>query len=372
MVQEHESYEVELRSDTFTKPSKDMLAHMMKAEVGDSIYDEDPTIKLLEKTVAEMFGKEDSLYMPSGTMANLVAAMVHCNERGSEIIVGSKSHFNLWEQGGISQIGNIYSRQLENLDDGSFDLEKLENMLPDASDRCCGRVKAVCIENSQNWCGGRILKTDFMEKLGELCRKNDIKVHLDGSRIMTVSEKTGVDIKTLCKDCDSINFCFSKQVGAPIGSILIGSKNFIEKALRVRQSLGGGMRQAGVLAAACLYGLSKARENIKLDLANAYRLASGIHQLKNKVFAVDIENIETNIVHLEILSKKFGSLDLIERLQTVTKEELNHLKQSIVVKVGEIDKRTVRLVTHLDVNANEIEKALIKLEYVSNEYSQKE
>ena len=155
--------------------------------------------------------------------------MVHCNERGSEAIVGDKSHYNLWEQGGLGQIGGIYTRQIQTLDDGTYDLKVLESMMPDHSDRCCGRVKMVAIENSHNWCGVRILPMDFLEKLGILCRERNIKIHVDGSRIMTVAAASGIDVKTLVKDCDSVNFCFSKQCGAPVGSILIGDKEFIQK-----------------------------------------------------------------------------------------------------------------------------------------------
>lgn len=368
-MSEIESYVVELRSDTFTKPSKGMREAMYNAEVGDSIYDEDPTITLLEKTTAEIFGKEAALFMPSGTMVNLVSAMVHCNERGSEAIVGDKSHYHLWEQGGLGQIAGIYTRQIETLADGTYDLKVLESMLPDSSDRCCGRVKMVAIENSHNWCGGRILPMEFLEKLGVLCRERNIKVHVDGSRIMTVSAASGIDVKTLVKDCDSINFCFSKQCGAPVGSILIGEKEFIEKAVRVRQSLGGGMRQAGVLAACCLYGLSNLEENLKKDLQNAKRLAEGIHNLPGDVFHIDYENIQTNILNMKIKSEKLSSLDLIKRLETVTEDELKELNKSIVVKVGEVDSKTVRLLTHLDVDATGIEMAIIKLQFVAKEYA---
>lgn len=362
-----DSYCVELRSDTFTKPSKGMYEAMVSAQVGDSIYDEDPTITKLEKTTAELFGKEASLFMPSGTMANLVAAMVHCSERSSEIIVGEKSHFNMWEQGGISQIGGMYARQIANLDDGTFDLEKLESMLPDDDDRCCGVVKAVCIENSQNWCGGRVLPMEFMNKLAVLLKKKNVKLHLDGSRVNTVAAATGIDVKLLVKDCDSINFCFSKACGAPVGSILIGDKEFIKKAVRVRQSLGGGMRQAGVLAACCLYGLEHLRENLKKDLANAKRLSEGISALKSSILSVD-NVVETNIVHMKITSTKLNSNDLIERLQKVTDAELKSLKHNIIVKVGDVDNKVVRLLTHLDVDSNEIEMALLKIEYVCREY----
>lgn len=367
-MSEIESYVVELRSDTFTKPSKGMREAMANSVVGDAIYDEDPTITLLEKTTAELFGKEASLFMPSGTMVNLVSAMVHCNERGSEAIVGDKSHYNLWEQGGLGQIGGIYTRQIQTLDDGTYDLKVLESMMPDHSDRCCGRVKMVAIENSHNWCGGRILPMDFLEKLGILCRERNIKIHVDGSRIMTVAAASGIDVKTLVKDCDSVNFCFSKQCGAPVGSILIGDKEFIQKAVRVRQSLGGGMRQSGVLAACCLYGLNNLEENLKKDLKNAKRLAEGINKLPGDIFNIDFENIQTNIINMTIKSDRYSAMDLIKRLETVTEDELKQLNKSIIVKVGEIDSKTVRLLTHLDVDETGIEMAILKLEYVATEY----
>lgn len=361
---------IELRSDTFTKPSKGMLEAMCKAEVGDSIYDEDPTITLLEKTTAEFFGKEASLFMPSGTMANLVAAMVHCNERSSEMIIGDKSHINLWEQGGVSQIGGIYTRQIKTLEDGTYDLDELETMLPSLDDRCVGNVKMVATENSHNWCGGRIVPLEFFTKLGKLLRERNVKLHVDGSRIATVAVASGIDVKTWVKDCDSINFCFSKACGAPVGSILIGEKSFIQQAVRVRQSLGGGMRQAGVLAACCLYGLERLEENLKKDLANAKRLAEGIHSLRGDgVFSIDYANIDTNIVNMKITQDKLTSAEVIERLQRITKEEKEQLKKSIILKVGEYDKTTARLLTHLDVNADEIELALLKLKFVSAEYA---
>lgn len=155
--------------------------------------------------------------------------MAHCYERGSEVIIGDLSHFNLWEQGGISQIGNVYSKQISNLSDGTFDLKKLESIISDHTDVHCPRTRVVCIENTHNWCGGRILPIKFVDELHLLCQKYDMKIHLDGSRIMNASVATNTDVKDLCKNIDSINFCFSKALGAPVGSVLIGSKPFIDR-----------------------------------------------------------------------------------------------------------------------------------------------
>lgn len=203
---------VELRSDTFTKPTKAMLQEMIQAEVGDSIYNEDPTMIELEKTVASLFGKEASIFMPSGTMANLIGVMSHCNERGCEVIVGDKSHFNLWEQGGVSQVGGIYSRQVPNFSDGTFDLELVEDVIQDHTDTHCTKTKVICVENTQNMCGGRVLPQKFLDDLHELCVRHDIKLHMDGSRIINASLVTKQSLSEMCKHCDSINFCFSKVI----------------------------------------------------------------------------------------------------------------------------------------------------------------
>lgn len=251
----------------------------------------------MEQTVSDLFGKEAALFMPSGTMANLAAVMTHCNERGCDIIVGDISHFNLWEQGNVSQIGGIYCKQIKNNQDGTFDLENFEHLISDHTDCHCSRTKVVCIENTHNHCGGRVIPQGFVDSLRQICDRHGIMIHLDGSRIMNASIATGKSVKDLCQHCDSVNFCFSKGLGAPVGSVLIGSNNFISRARRVRKALGGAMRQAGLLAAACLHALERAPLNLTKDHANAIKLANGITtspvvQLDNKV--------ETNIVHLKL------------------------------------------------------------------------
>lgn len=359
---------IELRSDTHTKPTAEMLQEMIKAEVGDSVYNEDPTVIKLETTVSELFGKESALFMPSGTMANLIAVMTHCYERGSEIIVGNISHYNLWEQGGVSQIGGVYVKQIQNLADGTFDLEKFESLIADHTDVHCPRTRAVCIENTHNSCGGRVLPIEFIQELRTVCDRHDIRIHLDGSRVMNASIASGKSVKEICRSCDSINFCFSKGLGAPVGSVLIGSSVFIEKARRLRKVLGGGMRQVGILAAACLYGLEKAEQTIRKDHANAKKLASGING--QNVVEIDVENVQTNMVNLK-LNKKIQISDLVNRLKEVNENEINELDGIIRVNAGETDSKTIRLVANLNVNSNDIDLAIKKINYVINEFKNK-
>lgn len=263
--------------------------------------------------MSDLFGKEAALFMPSGTMANLAAVMTHCNERGCDIIVGDNSHFNLWEQGNVSQIGGIYCKQIRNNEDGTFDLEKFESMISDHTDCHCSTTKAVCIENTHNQCGGRVLPISFIENLRQICDRYDVRIHLDGSRVMNASIASGKSVKEICLHCDSINFCFSKGLGAPVGSVLIGSKQFIARAKRVRKALGGAMRQVGLLAAACLHALERAQQNLTKDHQNAKRLADGI----STGSAVQLDNkVETNIVHLK-LHPSIKMADFIQRLAMV-------------------------------------------------------
>ncbi|CAF0893776.1 unnamed protein product [Brachionus calyciflorus] len=354
---------IELRSDTFTKPTPEMLQEMIKAEVGDAVYDEDPTVTKLEERVSELFGKEAALFVPSGTMANLIAVMVHCNERGSEIIVGDISHYNLWEQGGVSQIGNVYAKQIPNNEDGTFDLEKFESLISDHTDCHCSRTRLVCIENTHNHCGGKVLPIEFIRDLRKICDKYDIRIHLDGSRVMNASLASGLSVKEISDGCDSVNFCFSKGLGAPVGSVLIGSKKFIEMAKRTRKVLGGSMRQVGILAGACLYALDKANENLLKDHENAIKLAEGI----NGQGLLEVQKPETNIIHLK-LGPKIKIADFVNRLKTVNESEVNRLGGVIKVNAGESDIKTIRLLSNLNVTTNQIDLAIKKINCVIEEF----
>jgi len=354
---------IELRSDTFTKPSAKMREAMKNAEVGDSGYDEDPTTNKLQEVVAEMLGKEHALFFPSSTMCNLAAVMAHCYERGSEAIIGDLSHYNMWEQGGISQVAGVYVKQIENLKDGTFDLEKLVSLISE-DDRGCPVTKLICLENTQNYCGGRILPLSFVEKVANVCKENNIFLHLDGARILNAAVGSNTDVKEICKYFDSVNICFSKGVGAPVGSALAGSKEFIRRAARARQVLGGSLRQSGVLTACCLTGLEDYKEKIALDHKNAKTLAEGIVKRSHGLLHVDLECVETNIILVRSTDKRLESKNLIKRLAEVKDEEIEVLKGRNCVKFGIIDKHRMRVLTHCDVSENDVQLALNKIELV--------
>jgi len=360
---------IELRSDTFTKPSKKMQVAMSNAEVGDAVYDEDPTTNKLQEVMADLLGKEAAIFLPSSTMSNLIAVMSHCTVRGCEFITGSLSHYHMWEQGGSSQIACVYSKQIENLDDGTFDLEKLVSYINDSTDRQCTKTQLVCIENTHNYTGGRVLPLDFIEKLGKICVENDMKLHMDGARLMNAAVASNQDVKTICKNVDSVNICFSKGLGAPVGAILAGSKEFIARAIRARSALGGGMRQSGVLTAACLVGLEDFNERLQKDHLNAKRLAEGIKKHSYGLLLLTPEDIVTNIIHVTITNKKLDNKTLIRRLKEVTEEEAKALGQKICVNFGYIDKYKLRILTHCDVSENDVDLVLKKLDYVCQEYS---
>ncbi|MBK9779062.1 MAG: low-specificity L-threonine aldolase [Anaerolineales bacterium] len=246
---------VDLRSDTVTKPTPEMREAMAEAEVGDDVYGDDPTVNLLQVKAAEMLGKEAALFVPSGTMGNLLALLVHC-ARGEEVICGDKSHIYVNEAGGMAALGGIFPHPIPNQADGTLRLEDIRaSIQPDDSHRTISRL--VCIENTQNMCGGVVLGVDYTRQVGQLAKENGLKFHIDGARIFNAAAALDVDIKQLVAPADSVMFCLSKGLVSPIGSMLVGSKEFISRAHRLRKMLGGGMRQAGVMAAAGLISLEK-------------------------------------------------------------------------------------------------------------------
>lgn len=269
---------VDLRSDTVTKPTPEMREAMAEAEVGDDVYGDDPTVNQLQVKAAEMLGKEAALFVPSGTMGNLLALLVHCS-RGEEVICGDKSHIYVNEAGGMAALGGIYPHPVPNQTDGTLHLDDIRaSIQPDDSHRTITRL--VCIENTQNMCGGVVLSVDYTKQVGQLAKENGLKFHIDGARIFNAAAALGVDIKDLVAPADSVMFCLSKGLVAPIGSMLVGSKEFIAKAHRLRKMLGGGMRQVGVMAAAGLVSLEKMTGRLKQDHARAKDLYEGLKQVK--------------------------------------------------------------------------------------------
>jgi threonine aldolase len=244
---------IDLRSDTVTHPTPAMREAMARAEVGDDVFGDDPTVNRLQEMAAERMGKEAGLFVPSGTMGNLAAVLSHCG-RGDEVILGSKSHTFLYEAGGVSALGGVHSHQASNQPDGTLDLGEVRGAIRSEDDHF-PVTRLICLENTHNRCGGVALTVEYTRAAGELAHEHGLALHLDGARIFNAAVALGVEAGDLAAPADSITFCLSKALSAPVGSVLCGSKDFIARARRARKQLGGGMRQAGVLAAAGIVAL---------------------------------------------------------------------------------------------------------------------
>lgn len=301
---------IDLRSDTVTKPTPAMRQAMVDAEVGDDVLGDDPTVQRLEELAAARLGKEAALFVPSGTMGNLVSLLVHCG-RGDEVILGDQAHTYIYEQGGSAAVGSIHPRPLPNLPDGRIDLALLEaSIRPD--DIHAPRTKLITLENTHNRCGGAVLPVAYMDAVSELAQQRGLALHLDGARIFNAAVALGVDVQTLVRGCDSVSFCLSKGLGAPVGSMVVGSAAFVHEARRARKVVGGGMRQAGVIAAAGIVALTEMVDRLAEDHANARRLAEGIAGLPGVV--LDPATVQTNIVIFALDRPDLTPRQLAERL----------------------------------------------------------
>ncbi|XP_073262629.1 low-specificity L-threonine aldolase 1 isoform X2 [Populus alba] len=293
---------VDLRSDTVTKPTEAMRAAMANAEVDDDVLSYDPSALRLETEMAKVTGKEAALFVPSGTMGNLVSVLVHCNIRGSEVILGNNSHIHIYENGGISTIGGVHPRTVKNNDDGTMDIDLIEAAIRDPRGEIVyPTTRLICLENTQANCGGRCLSAEYTDKVGELAKKHGLKLHIDGARIFNASIALGVPVHRLLQAADSASVCLSKGVGAPVGSVIVGSKSFIAKARILRKTLGGGMRQVGILCAAALVALHENVPKLGDDHKKAKMLAEGLNQIKG--LRLNVAAVETNIfqqIHAQI------------------------------------------------------------------------
>jgi len=302
---------IDLRSDTVTHPSPAMKKAMMNAELGDDVFQDDPTVNNLEKTAAALFGKESALLVPSGTMANLVSVLAHC-ERGEEVILGNKCHTFIYEAGGIAEFGGVHPHTLINQPDGTIDLDDIRHAIrPD--DVHFPHTKLIALENTHNKCNGTPVSVEYIKLVSDIAQENDLKLHIDGARIFNASVALGKSVQQLNKYADSVSFCMSKGLSAPVGSVIIGDSMFIQKARRIRKALGGGMRQAGVLAAAGLVALGEMIPQIKLDHENARILADGISQIDG--LDIDPRNVKTNIVYFGLASNKMTTSDLVQKME---------------------------------------------------------
>ncbi|XP_058214328.1 low-specificity L-threonine aldolase 1-like [Rhododendron vialii] len=291
---------VDLRSDTVTKPSEAMRAAMANAEVDDDVYGCDPTALRLETEMARLTGKEAAVFVPSGTMGNLISVLVHCEIRGSEVILGDKSHIHIYENGGISTIGGVHPRTVKNNEDGTMDIDLIEAAIRDPRlDIIYPVTRLICLENTHGSCGGKCLSVEYTDKVGDLAKKHGLKLHIDGARIFNASVALGVPVHRLVQAADSVSVCLSKGLGAPVGSVIVGSKAFIARARTLRKTLGGGMRQVGVVCAAALVAVQHNVGKLEGDHKKAKSLAKGLNEIKG--LKVDVSSVETNIIFFDIL-----------------------------------------------------------------------
>lgn len=367
------AYIVDMRSDTVTKPTESMKHAMVNSALGDDVYGEDPTVNALESKIANMLGKQASLFVPSGTMANLISLMVHCPKRGSEAIVGKMSHIFRYEQGGASHLASIMITTIDNKPDGTFDLDEFESMIR-GSDIHEPVTALVAVENTHNACGGKVLPLDWLEDLSNRAKKHSIPIHMDGARLFNATEYMKLPASRLVRDVDSISICFSKGLACPAGSIIVGSYHFIEQARRFRKMLGGGMRQTGVLAAAAIVALDEVVPNLGLDHTRAHYIAKAITSLNLKYFTVDLKNVHSNIVMMKIDKKcPITAKQVVARLsQVCLAETQGDCKttdgEGVILKVVSFDNKTVRFTTHYQITDQDMWKAIMKTTFVLKEF----
>jgi threonine aldolase len=334
---------IDLRSDTVTKPTPEMRAAMAKAEVGDDVYGDDPTVNRLQEIAAELMGKEDALFVPSGTMGNLVALLVHC-QRGDEVIVGNQSHIYLNEAGGMSALGGIQPCPIQNQPDGTLALDDILGSVR-TEDVHHPITRLVCLENTQNICGGVPLTPAYTRQVAVLARQNKLHLHIDGARIFNAAVAQNVPVKDLVGPADSVMFCLSKGLAAPVGSMLVGSRIFIRRARHIRKMLGGGMRQVGIVAAAGIISLEKMLHRLADDHVRAKKLADGLRQVQGLV--VDKDSPYTNMVYLNLAD------DI-----TINSKQVGEKMMELGLLVDAENPRRFRLVTHYWIDDTAVEKVI--------------
>lgn len=338
---------VDLRSDTVTQPTQAMRAAMLAAPLGDDVFGDDPSVNALQEKIAAMLGFEAALFLPTGTQSNLCAIMGHC-QRGDEYIVGQYAHCYRWEGGGAAVLGSVQPQPLQNLPDGTMALEEIAAAIkPD--DAHFARTRMLALENTQ---GGKLLPLEYLQQATQLAASKGLTNHLDGARIFNAATAqaalTGADLRTEARRIaacfDSVSVCLSKGLGTPVGSLLCGNREFIARAHRIRKMVGGGMRQAGILAAAGSYALDHHLDRLAEDHALAKRLADGLADLPE----LQIETPQTNILFI----------DLVGPSRERSAELLLYLKERGILATGLY---RLRFVTHLDLDAADIDKAIMAI-----------
>ncbi|KYP80572.1 low-specificity L-threonine aldolase [Ferroacidibacillus organovorans] len=333
---------IDLRSDTVTRPSAAMRHAMAQAEVGDDVYREDPTVLKLEETAAEMLGKEAALFVTSGTQGNQIAVLTHARP-GDEVILEAESHIFYYEVGAMAALAGVQARTLPGVR-GQMPLSQLKKAIRGVNIHY-PETKLICLENTHNRAGGAILPLSYMKEVYELAQAHQVPVHLDGARLFNAAVASGIAVREFAAAVDTVQVCLSKGLGAPIGSLLAGSREWIERARKWRKALGGGMRQAGVIAAPGLLALNTMVDRLADDHRRAKRLAEGLAQIPG--VSIRPEDVETNIVIADISGLSVGMADFLQRLA----------KESVLAT--DFSETTVRFVTHVDVDDAAIEATLL-------------
>ncbi|MFD2229556.1 low-specificity L-threonine aldolase [Alkalimarinus sediminis] len=331
---------IDFRSDTVTHPSPEMRAFMANARVGDDVFGDDPTVNALEMRVAKLLGLESAMLVPSGTQSNLIALLTHCG-RGDEYIVGQDYHTYKYEAGGAASLGSIQPQPLAVSGDGTLDLDMVKKTIK-PNDFHFAKTRLLALENTHS---GKIISNDYLNQASRLARDNGLYFHLDGARVFNAAVAQNISVKEITSQFDSVSVCCSKGLGAPIGSLLCGSESFINTARRWRKMVGGGMRQAGILAAAIDFALSHNIERLKDDHDNARYLA----ELLSTVPSIRVESPHTNMLYIELENAEVGA-ELQQALAT----------RGILISSG----RRVRLVTHLDIDMAAIERFVAEVKTI--------
>ena len=334
---------IDLRSDTVTLPTSAMRRAIAEAPLGDDVYGEDPTINRLEALAAERVGKEAALLVVSGTMGNLCGVLAQCG-RGAEAIVGDEAHIYHYEGGGPSTLGGVAFHIVPTLASGELPLEALRGAIRDYEDSHEAITQLICLENTHNRCGGVVLSLEYMRSVHSLAQQHGLRVHLDGARVFNAAVALGVDVRAITEHVDTVQFCLSKGLAAPVGSILAGDVAFIARARRIRKLVGGGMRQAGIIAAAGIVALDEMVDRLAEDHTNARMLAEGLASFPQ--IAIDLATVQSDIVIFK-LREGHGTL-----------EALAHALGERGVLIGGIGRGYLRAVTHYGIDAGDIEEAL--------------
>ncbi|MEH7345688.1 low-specificity L-threonine aldolase [Bacillus sp. JJ1532] len=346
---------IDLRSDTVTMPTEKMRDAMRNAEVGDDVYHDDPTINRLEQIAADLLGKEAALFVTSGTQGNQVAVLTH-TQRGDEVILEENSHIFYYETGGLATIAGVQAKTIKGIN-GQMPLSEIKKAIR-GNDIHFPRTSLICLENTHAFSGGRVLPLSYMEEVYQLSREYQIPIHLDGARLFNAATRLNVHPKEMAKYADSVQFCLSKGLSAPMGSLLVGTKEFIKRARKWRKMLGGGTRQAGIIGAAGIVALEEMIDRLKEDHIHAKALAKGLALIDG--IDIDLDSVETNIIMVDI-----------DRLGMDSEEFIKHLRYQEILATSSGPYR-IRFVTHRGITNDDVEKTIEVVKAICENSRQKQ